>query len=110
MITQDMIKNMIRYDEKAKWQEEFGHIERTERLGFPAWEEIPFNNYGHYIKKFTIKNNCDYFGRLVIDNNVIRVMGVVQGCLFEEYFNEIRSKENYILACRKCKELFLGNE
>ena len=92
------------------WEKEFGCIENTERLELPTWETIPFERQNSYVKKFTIKGNCDYFGRLVVDNNVIRVMGLVQGCLFEEYFNEIRSKENYTIACKIARDLFLGEK
>ena len=94
--------------EEAEFALEFQNITRTETLNLPTWEKIPFERQNYYVKKFTIKNNYDYFGRLVVDDNTIRVMGLVQGILFEEYFNEVRSKENYIEACKIAKKLFLG--
>lgn len=115
MITQDMIKNMIRYDEKAKWQEEFGHIERIERLKLPTWEEIDkeFNKSKYKKKKFGTyeivkfvgkKTENDYVLEIFVDNYTKKFIGL--SC----FVRQPLTKENYILACRKAKELFLGNE
>lgn len=103
-------------EEEAKWVAEFGCIERTERLELPTWEEveIKFNKkqiiemYFYYAKHFSApkENNVEktysiYLltnGHIVIDDN--REVKTI--------FNEELTKENYTLACRKAKELFLG--
>lgn len=103
-----MLDNLTEDIEGAKWEEEFGCIERTERLELPTWEEI-FPN-----KNIVYNGIYDcwwekplYYGIEIVayitdgdyENGFIRVNGT--------YFKGI-TKENYTLACRKCKELFLG--
>lgn len=89
--------------EDAKWHKEFGCIERTERLELPTWEEFKLREpYNYFI--FTSKDMQyglgigAYYREIIINNN-----GSV---LFQEKF----TKENYTLACRKAKELFLGEK
>ena len=93
--------------EKGEWQYEM-HASRLERFDPPAWEEIQYIKH-YFIYKFSIKDNYDFFGRITIlkDYN-IKVSGLVQGVLFEEYFNEAASKDNYIKACKIARKLFLG--
>ena len=93
--------------EKGEWQYEM-HAIRLERFDPPAWEEIQYIKH-YFIYKFSIKDNYDFFGRITIlkDYN-IKVSGLVQGVLFEEYFNEAASKDNYIKACTIARKLFLG--
>lgn len=79
---------------EAEWHAEFGCIERTERLELPTWEE--FWNSGQTIW-FTGKDGGQY--GLSIYNREILLNDTYIGYL---------DKENYTLACRKCKELFLG--
>lgn len=79
---------------EAEWHAEFGCIERTDRLELPTWEE--FWNSGQTIW-FTGKDGGQY--GLSIYNREILLNDTYIGYL---------DKENYTLACRKCKELFLG--
>lgn len=99
------LEDLFETQYEAEWHKEFGNIIRTERLELPSWEEFKnrecpfgFNDnakiYRYYVykdlKRIEIR---EYFGRGA------RVV-----------FSEPLTKENYILACRKCKELFLGGE
>lgn len=94
----------------AEWQVEFGCIERVERLVLPTWEEfrkwdklVKFCNNGtNYSMYVFIKNKNTNNCRIIIyaDN------GEQDWFLFEQPL----TKENYILACRKAKELFLGGK
>ena len=94
--------------DKSRWNYEFGCIERVERLKLPTWEEIKH--------EFIDKNylmNCDYtiidIPDLILD---IRVDIIPQIFIYsmEEKYNWNLTKENYTLACRKAKELFLGEK
>ena len=92
-----MLENLTEDVEGAKWEEEFGCIERTERLELPTWEK--FNSKYCEVKFYTYKHQYTLFNsavkiRIINENKV----------MFEEDF----SKDNYTLACRKVKELFLG--
>lgn len=78
--------------EDAEWYKEFGCIERTERLDLPTWEE--FNNQPEFY--------FDDYTLVKINDKILLKDG------FEDYVYKEFTKENYILACRKCKELFLG--
>ena len=94
--------------ETEKFKKEFQNITREEILNLPTWEEIQYTQH-YFIYKFPIKDNYDFFGIITIlkDYN-IKVSGLVQGVLFEEYFNEAASKDNYIKACTIARKLFLG--
>lgn len=97
------LNDVFETKEEAGWYKEFGCIERTERLELPTWEEFKLRKpYNYFI--FTSKDVQyglgigAYYREIIINNN-----GSV---LFQEKF----SKENYTLACRKAKELFLGEK
>lgn len=102
----DYLENLYETKEDAEWASIA--IYRTEIFDPPACEEIQYTK-NYFIYKFSIKDNYDFFGRIAIlkDYN-IKVSGLVQGVLFEEYFNEAASKENYIKACTIARKLFLG--
>lgn len=102
----DYLENLYETKEDAEWASIA--IYRTEIFDPPAWEEIQYTKH-YFIYKFSIKDNYDFFGRITIlkDFN-IKVSGLVQGVLFEEYFNEAASKDNYIKACTIARKLFLG--
>lgn len=107
-VNDGIMPNFLEEDvEKGEWQYEM-HASRLERFDPPAWEEIQYTKH-YFIYKFSIKDNYNFFGRITIlkDYN-IKVSGLVQGVLFEEYFNEAASKENYIKACTIARKLFLG--
>ena len=97
--------------EDAQWHEEFGCIERTERLELSTWEEgvhkdILFSASGgvRYIFMNKIKT-----GYSIEKENpyIIRIQKIGECDNFIDYEY---TKENYILACRKCKELFLNGD
>ena len=89
--------------EDAEFFREFGFIERTERLELPSWGRVnvPHNVIVNFISKDGLMYN------LVVENyERIIIVSSVRGT------NDMwdLTKENYILACRKCKALFLGEE
>lgn len=101
------LNGLFETKEEAEWHKEFGCIKRTERLELPTWEEIKedfidrHREYGEY----TVMEQHD----IIID---IQVMGK---CIYialysDEHCRWKLTKENYILACRKAKELFLGKD
>jgi hypothetical protein len=87
-------------EEDAKWFAEFGCIERTERLELPTWEEF-----------IEMEEVC--FWKKNHRQTVIRVLGtkyIAVETSYERFFIGDLTKESYIKACRKAKELFLkGN-
>ena len=103
--------------EEAEWYREFGCIERAERLELPTWEE--FNNR-HTIKFY---NNLLIFYLYIAENNFNNYEKIIR-ISKDEYidnvvyvkkehniiFEQPLTKENYTLACRKAKELFLGEK
>ena len=94
-----MLENLTEDIEGAKWHKEFGCIERTERLELPTWEGFEEQKFVWFVDKE--QNVCclhyvDFSNRIFIN---------VSGEVID--FGEI-TKENYTLACRKAKELFLG--
>lgn len=90
--------------EEAEWHRDFGCIERTERLELPTWEE--FRNKKSKQVCFIGKDTICFF-ELYEDEQKNRLILLDHDCDYE-YFNEKPTKENYLIACRKCKELFLG--
>lgn len=105
-----LYKNLFETEEDAKWYKEFGNITRTERLELQTWEEfskwdklVKFYNKGtSYSMYVFIKNKNTNNCRIIIyaDN------GEQDWLIFEKPL----TKENYTLACRKAKELFLGEK
>lgn len=99
-------EDLFETKEEAKWFAEFGCIERTEKLELPTWEEIN--------KKMT-ENSCLTFYE---DRKHLGFITPLKTIVINNYnewtpkhlFLEPLTKENYTLACRKAKELFLGEE
>ena len=94
------------YDERlfeakaeAEWHAEFGCIIRTERLDLPTWEEFNSQKFVWFFDKDHKSCCLHYLGC----SNQIFIN--VSGDVIE--IGEL-TEENYTLACRKCKELFLG--
>ena len=102
------VEDIFETKEEAEWHREFGCIERTERLVLPTWEEFKENRLKNnfYGVNFIAKASGCYCV-LYISNNTDRIMLYDVAC-FEEVFSGEPNKENYTLACRKAKELFLG--
>ena len=86
--------------EYFKWYEEFGCIERVERLKLPTWEE--FKNDGEF--SFLDKQGFEWDLYSPDDETRISLVGGY------DHFEYEYTKENYTLACRKAKELFLKGE
>lgn len=88
--------------EEAEWHKEFGCIERTERLELPPFEEVNEDldgRTGDFVvadpSEFTFSIRKSFTDQILLQTQ------------YEKY-NWNFNKENYILACRKAKELFLG--
>ena len=98
-------EDLFETQEEAEWHKEFGCIERTERLLLPTWEEIKVDfidnkrELGNYVV-------CE-FDDCSIDI-VVCCTGDIMISIYEINFYKELTKENYTLACRKAKELFLG--
>lgn len=90
---------------EAEWHAEFGRIERTESLELPTWEEF---NKSEKLVRFIGKNGekCKLEGYFNL-NLQSGFIDVVENGSSQLSLSEY-TKENYIFACRKCKELFLG--
>ena len=86
--------------EEAEWDREFGCIVRTEILKLPTWEEfIEMEEFCFFQKNHK--------------QTIIRILGTKYLGVetnFERYYTGDLTKENYTLACRKAKELFLGEK
>ena len=95
-----MIDNLTEDIESAKWAEEFKRIPRTDYLDLPTWEEFYDQKFVWFFDK-DHKSCCLYY---LSSNRIIINIG---GEIIE--IGDF-TKENYALACRKCKELFLGEE
>lgn len=96
-----MLDGLTEDIEGAKWEEEFGCIERTERLELPTWEDFDGQKFVWFVDKN--QNDCCLHYVHFANKIFINVAGdvITIGDL---------TKENYILACRKAKELFLGEK
>ena len=97
--------------EEAEWHKEFGCIERTERLVLPTWEELFKEDrvLDCYTQEFGIVKNRSFIGVVLLGvdftNEIVEVrIGS------DQIFCELLTKENYTIACRKAKELFLGKQ
>lgn len=93
---------------EAEWHKEFGCIERTQRLVLPTWDEaIDLVYSGSFGVQTIIKfDKCKFGYKLQLDGNVYIFVDKGTDTLFMGSL----TKENYTLACRKAKELFLGEK
>ena len=95
--------------ETLDWEKEFGCIERTERLELPTWEELFKEDriLDCYTQEFGIVKNRSFIEVVLFGvdftNEIVEV-----SIGSDQIFCELLTKENYTLACRKAKELFLG--
>lgn len=103
--------NLYETKEQAEWEWEFGCIERTERLELPTWEELFKEDrvLDCYTQEFGIVKNRSFIGVVLLGvdftNEIVEV-----SIGSDQIFCELLTKENYTLACRKAKELFLGEK
>jgi len=99
--------------EDAEFANEFKRVARIDYLDLPTWEE--------FIKdeKFIEGNEVGFYDDVGIRYKLLKTQYTTPKmiCLFEEgiqgdYICEKYelTKENYIKACRKCVELFLGSD
>lgn len=94
-------EDLFETEEDAKWFAEFGCVERTERLELPPWEEFEEKKFVWFVDKS--QNQCCLYYLNVANKIFINVSGeVIEIGDF--------TKENYTIACRKTKELFLGGK
>lgn len=91
--------------EDAEWYREFGSIERTERLELPTWEEVSRDLENAPVGNYVIKSSDGWSLEYVKYNET--VIGLYSEYVWSEWE---ATKENYSLACRKAKELFLGEK
>ena len=100
------LKDLYEDLEDVKWHKEFGCIERTERLELPTWEEISSDLKDVPAGTYVIKEFDDVSLEYIKYNEAF--IGIYKGDY--EWKEWEATKENYTLACRKAKELFLkGN-
>ena len=96
-------EDLFETEEDAKWFAEFGCIERTEKLELPTWEEI-CDGAKHNMPFTTPK--CQKVEMIICDE-YIDIVSIYQSIID---FSKPLTKENYTIACRRCKELFLGEK
>ena len=89
--------------EDAEWHRDFGCIERTERLVLPTWEEVSRDLENAPVGNYVIKSSDGWSLEYVKYNETF--IGLYSEYAWSEWE---ATKENYTLACRKCKELFFG--
>ena len=107
------LNHLFETKEEAEWHKEFGCIERTERLELPTWEDFDKKGYIKFVGKEATKLILEK--TLTIDYDREPISYYVLVILIDDYnhnllFQAEYTKENYTLACRKCKELFLGDK
>lgn len=93
------VKNIFETKEDAEFYVEFSCIERTERLELPTWEEFKNKDCVSFITRIGKKINIlnyDFNNEIYISDN----------WYISETFEY--TQDGYTLACRKAKELFLG--
>lgn len=98
-------EDLFETEEEAEWHREFGHIERIERLELPTWEEVSRDLENAPVGNYVIKSSDGWSLEYVKYNET--VIGLYSEYVWSEWE---ATKENYILACRKAKELFLGEK
>ena len=92
------------------WEREFGCIERTERLELPTWEELFKEDrvLDCYTQEFGIVKNRSFIGVVLLGvdftNEIVEV-----SIGSDQIFCELLTKENYTIACKRARDLFLGD-
>ena len=92
--------------EEAEWYLEFCNITREEKLVLPSWAEF--------------KENCNFptihckngkTANFTVSNSYLEIYkDSDDGYCEKKIYGKPLTKENYIDACRLCKQLFLGEE
>lgn len=99
------LSKLFETKEEAEWHKEFGNITRTERLCIPLYEDV-INDLKNRSGLYTIVDNIDFCFQVFIDS-----CNPERNQIWTTGLHDMRlTKENYTIACRKCKELFLGGQ
>ena len=93
--------NLFETEEEAEWYRDFGCIEKIERLELPTWEEFEEKKFIWFFDSYH-KHCCLHYLNC---NNKIFINNDGEVIEIGDF-----TKENYILACRQAKELFLGEK
>lgn len=102
-------EELFETEEDAEWYNEFGNIARTETLTLPTWEEFNKLIETGDTLKFLGKDGLTYIlGGWDICEKSINIYLENDDSRFG--FSYPLTKENYIEACRMCKDLFLWGE
>ena len=104
-------KYLFETKEDAEFASEFGFIEKPFRLHFMPWNKLKTMVEDRYFVNDTIYFMIDSIYKFCVDKkNVCIYTRDFESTQWITLFNKPLTKENYILACRKCRELFLkGN-
>lgn len=100
-------KDLYETEGDAHFALEFGNIQKIEKLSLPAWEKWDGNfwfdakGYQYGLIKCINTSTELNFGKECI---------YIWDCLGEHKNIGLNTKENYIKACRICKDLFLNGE
>ena len=122
------IEQTFETKEEAEWYREFGCIEKLQYLKFPNWKQI--ESFMEYMRKFGLNHNDRVLARIITSDSIyyfklckdldIFTFQLKQTYIGDDLCEQISDKfpkslgkateENYTLACRKAKELFLGEK
>ena len=104
------LEDLVESKEEAEWIIEFGCIERTERLELPTWEDVSKDFIPLKVAsgQYPVVEFGDNSIEIIV--NVNKDIQIVVWSDFVGNFVAPLTKENYTLACRKAKELFLGEK
>lgn len=99
-------EDLFETKEEADWYLEFGNITREEKLVLPSWEEF--------------KENCNFptihckngkTANFTVSNSYLEIYkDSDDGYCEKKIYGKPLTKENYIDACKLCKQLFLGEK
>ena len=101
-------KYNIKKTKEKKWDSDFSNITRTITLKLPTWGEFHKKTYygEHYGVIFQgQETGCFYQMCEHLNPNSITIYNMDSHDII---FSMPQTEENYILACKKCRELFLG--
>ena len=107
------LEDLVETKEEADWVVEFGDIVKTDKLDLEMWEKLKDCIYDNVFVVFDgeLGEYVEYF--MLVDKDIKILFRTLEHNMSTGYdiiFQEERTKENYTLACRKAKELFLGEK
>ena len=121
-------EDLFETKEEAEWHKEFGCIEKLQYLKFPNWKQV--EGYIENMRKFGLNHSDRVLARIITNDSIyyfklckdldLFTFELKQTYIGEDLCEQITSKfpvslgkatkENYTLAYRKMKELFLGEK